>query len=71
MNAEEIDVCRNLSDSADRAFCSKRMLRILSKLQEKGMIEFDPFAGKASLTKAGAAALPPDFSAADAGKVSR
>ncbi len=57
MNAEELDVCRNLSDSADRAFKSKRMLRILSRLQEKGLIDFDPFVGKANLTEAGTAAI--------------
>jgi len=33
------------------------MLRILSRLQEKGLIDFDPFIGKASLTEAGTAAL--------------
>lgn len=57
MTAEELDVCRNLSCSADRAFRSKRMLRILSRLQEKGLIDFDPFVGKANLTEAGTAAL--------------
>jgi hypothetical protein len=57
MNTEEIDVCRNLEESASRAMRSKRMLRILSNLQDSGMIEYDPFGATAKLTEAGAAAL--------------
>ncbi len=55
--AEEIDVMRNLSESAGKAMRSKRMLRILAKLQDKGAIVFDPFAGHAEYTDAGGAAL--------------
>lgn len=58
LTAEEIDVCGHLSESAGKAMRSKRMLRILSDLQNKGAIVFDPFAGHAELTDAGGAALP-------------
>ena len=57
MNAEELDVCRNLSESASKGMRSKRMLRLLSKLQDKGLIDYDPFGGTAALTEVGAAAL--------------
>lgn len=58
LTAEEIDVMRHLSESAGKAMRSKRMLRILSNLQDKGAIVYDPFAGHAELTDAGGAALP-------------
>jgi hypothetical protein len=57
MTAEELDVCRNLEASAAKGMKSKRMLRILSGLQGKGLIEYDPFAGAAALTAAGTLAL--------------
>lgn len=58
LTAEEMDVCRNLQCSVDRAFKSKRMLRILSRLYEDGFIDgFDPFAGKAALSGEGRKAL--------------
>ncbi len=57
MTAEEIDVCRNLEESAAKGMKSKRVLRILSGLQDKGLIEYDPFGGTASLTAAGSLAL--------------
>lgn len=57
LSAEQIDVCQNLKDSVDRAFRSKRMLRILSKLYEDGLIDLDVLANRAELTDAGRAAL--------------
>jgi len=57
MNAEEIDVYRNLEESASKAMRSKRMLRILSNLQDRGIIEYDPFGASAKLTDAGTAAM--------------
>lgn len=57
MNIEQIDVMRHLTESATKAMKSKRMLRILSDLADKGFIDFDPFAGTASSTPAGLAAL--------------
>jgi hypothetical protein len=57
MTIEQIDAMRNLSESAAKAMKSKRMLRILSGLDEAGFIDFDPFAGTASLTPVGDAVL--------------
>lgn len=57
MNAEEIDVCRNLSESAAKCMRSKRMLRILTALQCKGFIEFDPFSCTATTTDTGREAM--------------
>jgi hypothetical protein len=57
MTAEELDVCRNLQCSVERAFRSKRMLRILSQLNEKGLIELDVLGGKATLTAKGTLAV--------------
>lgn len=57
MNAEQIDVMQNLSESASKAMKSKRILRILSGLADKGFVDFDPFAGTATSTPAGRDAL--------------
>lgn len=46
-----------LDDLALRSMRSKPVLKLLSKLQEKGAIEFDPFAGSATITAAGQAAI--------------
>lgn len=57
MNAEQIDVMLHLSEFVAKAMKSKRTLRILSDLADKKFIEFDPFAGTATLTPAGQVAL--------------
>jgi hypothetical protein len=43
----------HLQEFAQKAMRSKPVLRTMSALQDKGMIEFDPFAGEAKLTAAG------------------
>jgi hypothetical protein len=53
LTAEERDAMNHLEDYAQRAFRSKRVLRILSRLNEQGFIEFDPFVGRAELTESG------------------
>lgn len=53
----ERDAMDDLYDSAQRAFKSKPMLKTLSRLQERGLITFDPFVGQARLTNAGRAAI--------------
>lgn len=57
MNAEQIDVMQNLSESAAKAMKSKRILRVMSDLADNGFIDFDPFAGTATSTSAGREAL--------------
>lgn len=56
MNAEEIDICRNLPESVARCMKSNRILRILENLYRKGIIKFDPF-GDTSLTEHGISEL--------------
>lgn len=53
----ERDALENLSALAQKAMRSKTTLRILGKLQEKGLIEFYPFEGKAFITGVGHAAI--------------
>lgn len=53
----ERDAMDNLAECARKAMRSKPTLRVLGKLQDKGWIEFDPFAGTASMTEAGKKAL--------------
>lgn len=53
----ERDAMGNLSDFARKSMRSKPILRVLGKLQDKGWIEFDPFAGEAKITDAGRKAL--------------
>lgn len=57
LTAQDRDAMYNLKDHAERAFKSKRVLQIMSGLNEAGLIEFDPMAGTASVTDAGRAAL--------------
>lgn len=49
----ELEIMMNLKERAKNSMRSKPTLRLLSKLADKGMIEFDPFAGTASITEAG------------------
>lgn len=49
----ERDAMGDIQSLARKAMRSKPILRILSRLQEKGWIEFDPFAGTASVTETG------------------
>jgi hypothetical protein len=49
----ELDALRNLQEYANKAMRSKPTLRLLTKLQDKGMIEFDPFGGSTRLTDLG------------------
>ena len=57
MTLEEINVCNDLAYAASKGMKSKRTLKVLSNLQARGFIEYDPFAGTAKLTDEGAAAL--------------
>ena len=57
LSAEKIDACRHLKDYVERAFRSKRVLRILSELHEDGLIDLDVLRNHAELTAAGRAAL--------------
>lgn len=49
----ERDAMNDLSTLAKKSMRSKPTLRILSRLQDKGWIKFDPFAGIAVITDAG------------------
>lgn len=54
LTQKERDVMHNLQTTAAKAMRSKSTLRVLSSLQAKEMIEWDPFSGFAKLTEAGA-----------------
>lgn len=47
----------NGGDVSRVAMRSKRALSLLARMQDKGLIEFDPFEGQATLTDAGRAAI--------------
>jgi hypothetical protein len=51
----EQEVLNDLQGAVRKAMRSKPTLRILTKLQDQGLIEFDPFAGTAEPTDAGRA----------------
>lgn len=53
LTLKEREVLNDLQSAAARAMRSKPTLRILSKLQDKGLIEFDPFSGTAKPTPLG------------------
>ena len=53
LTQKERDTMRDLDAAAAKAMRSKPTLRVLTSLLDKGMIEFDPFAGTAKLTAAG------------------
>lgn len=53
----ERDAMENLLTVAKKAMRSKPTLRVLSRLQDKGWIEFNPFEGEATITDKGRAAL--------------
>jgi len=57
LNKEEIYAMENLSKLVSNAVRSKTILKTLTKLQDKGMITFDPMAGEAALTEDGRRAL--------------
>lgn len=53
----ERDALANLATLAAKAMRSKPALKILGKMAEKGLIEFNPFDGVAKITRAGHDAL--------------
>lgn len=53
LSKAEQEAMADLDGAALKAMRSKPTLRILSSLQDKGLIEFDPFAGTARPTDAG------------------
>lgn len=59
LSRAEVQALLTIEDGTDPAnpvakvMKSKSTLRLLSKLQDKGMIEFDPFARTAKLTAVG------------------
>lgn len=53
----ERDAMSDLSTFAKKAMRSKPTLRVLSRLMDKGWIDFSPFEGTASITEAGKKAL--------------
>ena len=53
----EKDALANLSEFASKAMRLKPALRLLGKMQDKGLIEFHSFEGKAHITGVGHAAL--------------
>lgn len=53
----ERDALANLPSLAAKAIRSKPTLKLLARMQEKGLIEFYPFEGKAHITGVGHAAL--------------
>lgn len=54
LTQKEREVLNNLQGAVAKSMRSKPTLRVLSSLLGKGMIEWDPFAGTAKLTEAGA-----------------
>lgn len=53
----EKDALANLPELASKAMRSKPTLKLLGKMQDKGLIEFHPFEGKAFATGIGLAAF--------------
>lgn len=53
----ERDAMEHLSQLVLKSMRSKPTLRVLSRLQDKGWIDFDPMAGEAALTEDGRVAL--------------
>lgn len=57
LTLKERSALNNLGYLATIAMRSKSTLKLLGKMQEKGLIEFHPFEGKAFITGAGHKAL--------------
>lgn len=57
MTKEEEHAMQNLSRLAPNCMKSKTILRTLTRLADKGWIEFDPLSGEAALTEDGRKAL--------------
>lgn len=57
LSQAERDAMANLIELAQKAMRSKPTLKLLGQMQERGLIEFHPFEGKASITGVGHAAL--------------
>ena len=53
----EVAILRNPDYAIARAFRSKEVLSICSRLRDRGLIEFDPFDGVIKLTDVGRKAL--------------
>lgn len=53
----ERDAMANLAELAGKAMRSKPTLKLLGRMQDKGLIEFHPFEGRAHITGVGHAAL--------------
>ncbi len=57
LSKADVYALANLDSLARTAMRSKTVLRELSKLQDMGLIEYQPFSAEAWLTSAGQAAL--------------
>jgi hypothetical protein len=53
LTQKERETLDNLQSAMAKAMKSKPTLRVLSSLQAKGMIDWDPFAGTAKITETG------------------
>ena len=57
LSKADVRALENLSSLVQNAMRSKTILKVISSLQDRGLVAYDPFRATATLTDAGRAAL--------------